>query len=71
MGQRDWNGILAHEFAVHVVFICLFVLSEIHHFASFADIVGRKYGTKKPPYNCSKSYIGSLAFASASLVYMG
>jgi hypothetical protein len=49
----------------------LFVLSEIHHFAGFADIVGRKYGTKKPPYNCSKSYIGSLAFVSASLVYMG
>jgi dolichol kinase len=53
------------------VFICLFVLSEIHHFAGFADIVGRKYGTKKLPYNCSESYIGSLVYASASLVYMG
>jgi farnesol kinase len=38
----------------------------------FADIVGRKYGTKKLPYNNSKTFIGSLAFfAFASLASMG
>jgi len=40
--------------------------------AGFADILGRKYGTCKLPYNSSKSYIGTLAFfVFASLVSMG
>jgi hypothetical protein len=40
--------------------------------AGFADIVGRKYGTSKLPYNSSKSYVGSLAFlVFASLASMG
>jgi phytol kinase len=40
--------------------------------AGFADLVGRKYGTSKLPYNSSKSYVGSLAFfVFASLASMG
>lgn len=38
----------------------------------FADIVGRKYGTQRLPYNRSKSVIGSIAFfVMASLASMG
>lgn len=37
-----------------------------------ADIIGRKYGTFKLPYNSSKSYAGTLAFlVFASLASMG
>lgn len=40
--------------------------------AGFADIVGRKYGTQKLPYNRAKSVIGSIAFfVMASLASMG
>lgn len=40
--------------------------------AGFADIVGRKYGTQKLPYNKSKSVVGSIAFfVMASLASMG
>jgi dolichol kinase len=55
------------------LFIGLFsYVNGLHHFAGFADIVGRNYGTEKLPYNHSKSYIGSLAFfAAASLASMG
>lgn len=42
--------------------------------AGFADIVGRKYGKLKLPYNSDKSYIGSVAFfmlaSLASTVYV-
>ncbi|KAK9126720.1 hypothetical protein Scep_015566 [Stephania cephalantha] len=33
-----------------------------------ADIVGRKFGTRKLPYNQSKSYAGSIAMATAGFV---
>lgn len=40
--------------------------------AGFADILGRKYGAHKLPYNNSKSFVGSVAFfVIASLASMG
>jgi len=40
--------------------------------AGFADIVGRKWGKYKLPYNNSKSVLGSVAFfVTASLACMG
>ncbi|KAK9159151.1 hypothetical protein Scep_005725 [Stephania cephalantha] len=34
----------------------------------FADIVGRRYGKQKLPYNRNKSYIGSIAMATAGFI---
>jgi dolichol kinase len=52
--------------------VCFSHVNGLHHFAGFADIMGRNYGIEKLPYNHSKSYIGSLAFfAAASLASMG
>ncbi|KAK9127363.1 hypothetical protein Syun_016160 [Stephania yunnanensis] len=43
-------------------------------FLGVADIVGRKFGTRKLPYNQSKSYAGSIAMVTAgfgaSLTFM-
>lgn len=33
-----------------------------------ADIVGRRFGGKKLPYNKTKSYAGSIAMASAGFL---
>nr|XP_043621088.1 probable phytol kinase 3, chloroplastic [Erigeron canadensis] len=34
----------------------------------FADIIGRRYGKKKLPYNSDKSYAGSIAMATAGFI---
>lgn len=33
-----------------------------------ADVVGRRFGSKKIPYNQNKSYAGSIAMASAGFL---
>lgn len=36
--------------------------------SGFADIVGRRFGTQKLPYNGKKSVAGSFAMASAGFI---
>lgn len=36
--------------------------------SGFADIIGRRFGKKKIPYNNDKSFAGSIAMASAGFI---
>ncbi|CAM6050942.1 unnamed protein product, partial [Sphagnum compactum] len=80
-GRRELlKGPLYYALTITLVTLCFWRNSPVAAVAvanlcagdGFADIVGRKYGTKKLPYNNSKTFIGSLAFfAFASLASMG
>jgi len=80
-GRRELlKGPLYYALTITLITLCFWRNSPVGAVAvanlcagdGFADIVGRKYGIKKLPYNNSKTFIGSLAFfAFASLVSMG
>jgi len=43
-------------------------LSSSYIFSGLADVVGRRFGRHKLPYNKNKSYVGSFAMATAGFI---